>query len=112
MRRLCPRIARGWLTEPRTAAAAALWWDMPSPGTRSAPEAIAAEGGGTWFPAHHTLTREALVQARRLGLRVVPWTVDEPDDVARLIGWGVDGLITDRPDLALAAAAASGSAAS
>lgn len=114
MRRLCPPIARGWLTERRTEAASALWWDVPppSPGNRSAPEAIAAEGGGTWFPAHHALTREALAQARRLGLRVVPWTVNEPGAMARLIKWGVDGLITDRPDLALAAAAASGSAAS
>ena len=30
MRLLCPAMARGWLTEPRTAAAAALWWDLPS----------------------------------------------------------------------------------
>ena len=36
----------------------------------------------------------------RLGLRVVPWTVNRPEDMRRLIRWGVDGLITDRPDLA------------
>jgi glycerophosphoryl diester phosphodiesterase len=98
MRLRCPAIARGWLTERRTEAAPALWWDIASP--PAAPEAIAAEGGGTWFAAHHSLSRDALARARRLGLRVVPWTVNEPDEMARLIARGVDGLITDRPDLA------------
>lgn len=37
--------------------------------------------------------------AHRYGLRVQVWTVDSPDDARRLLGWGVDGLITDRPDL-------------
>jgi glycerophosphoryl diester phosphodiesterase len=39
-----------------------------------------------------------LRRARALGLRVIPWTVNEIADMARLIDWGVDGLITDRPD--------------
>jgi len=33
------------------------------------------------------------------GLGVQVWTVDTEADARRLIGWGVDGLITDRPDL-------------
>jgi len=36
--------------------------------------------------------------AQALGLAVVPWTVNEPADMDRLVGWGVDGLITDHPD--------------
>jgi glycerophosphoryl diester phosphodiesterase len=35
------------------------------------------------------------------GVRVIPWTVNKPDDMRRMIGWGVDGLITDYPDRAL-----------
>ena len=40
-----------------------------------------------------------LDEARRLGLKVLPWTVNDPAQMTRLVEWGVDGLITDRPDL-------------
>lgn len=39
--------------------------------------------------------------AHRRDLFVQTWTIDRPDDMHRLLGWGVDGLITDRPDLAV-----------
>jgi glycerophosphoryl diester phosphodiesterase len=29
---------------------------------------------------------------------VVVWTVNEPRDIARMIDWGVDGIISDYPD--------------
>jgi glycerophosphoryl diester phosphodiesterase len=41
-------------------------------------------------------------QAHRCGARVDVWVVDEPDRMNRLFGWGVDGVISDRPDLAVA----------
>lgn len=37
--------------------------------------------------------------AHRAGLGVQVWTVNEEDDARRLLAWGVDALITDRPDL-------------
>jgi glycerophosphoryl diester phosphodiesterase len=36
--------------------------------------------------------------ARGLGLRVIPWTVNEPGDIRRVLGLGVDGVISDYPD--------------
>jgi glycerophosphoryl diester phosphodiesterase len=37
--------------------------------------------------------------AHRAGLGVHVWTVNSEADARRLLGWGVDGLITDRPDI-------------
>jgi glycerophosphoryl diester phosphodiesterase len=46
----------------------------------------------------------ALVQrAHERGIRVNVWTVNEPDDIARLGAVGVDGICTDVPDVALSA---------
>ena len=39
--------------------------------------------------------------ARRAGVPVQVWTVDSPPDMERLLGWGVQALISDRPDLAV-----------
>jgi glycerophosphoryl diester phosphodiesterase len=41
-------------------------------------------------------------QAHRDGARVDVWVVDGADDITRLFSWGVDGVITDRPDIAVA----------
>jgi len=38
--------------------------------------------------------------AHRVGLPVQVWTVDEPADIRRLLDWGVDAIISDRPDIA------------
>lgn len=35
--------------------------------------------------------------------KIQVWVVDRPEDVTRLLDWGVDGIISDRPDLAIAA---------
>jgi glycerophosphoryl diester phosphodiesterase len=39
--------------------------------------------------------------AHAAGLKVHVWTINGEADMDRLLGWGVDGLITDRPDLAV-----------
>jgi glycerophosphoryl diester phosphodiesterase len=82
------------------------------PSTTGATGAAAREdracGADTWAPAWETLTRAETEAAHNLGLSVVPWTVNRRVDMRRLIGWGVDGLITDRPDRALAEVHSSG----
>lgn len=49
---------------------------------------------------HHTMVSpEYFYWARNRGYRVNTWTVNEPDEMRRLLRLGVDAIITDRPDL-------------
>ena len=64
----------------------------------SVPRLVHAAQVQVWSPFHGNLTRELLAEARALGLAVIPWTVNEPADIERLLDWGVDGLISDHPE--------------
>lgn len=51
--------------------------------------------------ALQVLTAPLLRAAHRNGVEVHVWTVNDPDDMARLAALGVDGIVTDRADIAL-----------
>ncbi|MEU6713339.1 glycerophosphodiester phosphodiesterase family protein [Nonomuraea sp. NPDC046802] len=44
------------------------------------------------------VTKEMVDQAHALGLKVIPWTIDDEPTLNKLIDDGVDGIITDYPD--------------
>lgn len=52
----------------------------------------------------HVVTPRFVHHAHAQGLPVHVWTVNEPGDMQRLIGWGVDGIFSDHPDVLMAAA--------
>jgi len=52
-----------------------------------------------WSGNTHVVTQQFVDDAHRAGLGVQVWTVDSEADAHRLLDWGVDALITDRPDL-------------
>jgi glycerophosphoryl diester phosphodiesterase len=54
-----------------------------------------------WAEATRIVTPRFVRHAHSAGLKVQVWTVDEEADMRRLLGWGVDGLISNRPDLAV-----------
>ena len=54
-----------------------------------------------WAGVIPVATRRFIRHAHQARLAVQIWTVDEERDMARLLKWGVDGLITNRPDLAV-----------
>ena len=47
----------------------------------------------------HVLTPRFVRGAQRNNVAVHPWTIDDPADMERFLDMGVDGIITDRPDL-------------
>jgi glycerophosphoryl diester phosphodiesterase len=108
LRRVAPEIARICLTSERpdhdTIARG-----RPGPSSWTAgldvddvdgsvPRLVAAAGCSVWSPAFQDLTSERLAQATALGLRVIPWTVNERSQMERLIAMGVAGIITDYPN--------------
>jgi len=69
---------------------------------------VKAAGCAPWSPMFQDLTPAELDEAKSIGLKVVPWTVNETAQMQRLIEAGVDGLITDYPDRLRAVLAALG----
>ena len=64
----------------------------------SVARAVKAAGGTVWSPNYRDVTEPLVRDAQSLGLKVVPWTVNDDADLVRLLDWKVDGLITDYPD--------------
>lgn len=118
VRRLAPEIERVCLTIDRGDRSTLRRGEPgPSPWTAgldiddfngSVPRLVAAAGCTTWSPLFRDLTPDATAEAKAMGLRLVPWTVNERAEMDRLIAAGVDGIITDYPDRLRAAMAAKG----
>ena len=64
----------------------------------SVPKTVKALGATVWSPHALDLSPGRVAEAQALGLRVVPWTVNEPKDMETVMALGIDGLITDYPD--------------
>lgn len=65
----------------------------------SIPRMVKAAGGAVWSPYYGEVTRENVEEAHQLGLEVVVWTVNNEADMRRMIELGVNGIISDYPDL-------------
>lgn len=99
-----PEIRTMYLSSPRTLKADG---GKPSPWLAgftpedhgSVPRAVKAAGGKIWAPNQTFLTPELLAEARGLGIIVIPWTVNDPAMMDKLLDMGVDGIISDRPDI-------------
>lgn len=68
---------------------------------QAAIDRTAAAGFDGINPQDLGLTRSHVDAAHRAGLQMSVWTVDDPERLSTLIGWGVDGVFTNVPDLAL-----------
>lgn len=88
MRRMAPHLPLGFLYETAPLSRVARLLAALMPGLR--PEAV--------HPWWGIITAETVRRAHARGQRVVAWTVDDPDAIARLMEWGVDAIITNCPD--------------
>ncbi|HEU4353229.1 MAG TPA: glycerophosphodiester phosphodiesterase [Burkholderiales bacterium] len=62
------------------------------------PRMVHEAKGAIWSPDFRDLDARALAVARALGVQVIPWTVNNPADIARVLDMKVDGIISDYPD--------------
>ena len=89
-----PSMSNPWLQLMTGAAAHAKQHGAPVPLLSPVDHSVARMGN---TPADAPLVPVAELQA--MGVRVVPWTTNDPEKMRAVIRTGVDGLISDRPDL-------------
>lgn len=53
-----------------------------------------------WSPAYRLVTPGLVSNLAELDVKLIPWTINDPDQMVRLLEMGVDGIITDYPDRA------------
>ncbi|MBC8364890.1 MAG: glycerophosphodiester phosphodiesterase [Actinobacteria bacterium] len=81
-----PGLPTGWIVAERYTADLIL-------------ERTVAHGHGTVCPWDGLVDERLVEHAHDRGLRVVVWTVDDPDRMVELDGWDVDGIISNDPGL-------------
>jgi glycerophosphoryl diester phosphodiesterase len=96
-RRLAPHIATSGAREEVRWALYRSWLRWPVSRVAYGGYQIPEISGST-----RVVSPRFVADARAAGLAVQVWTVDDEVAARRLLGWGVDALITDRPDVILA----------
>ena len=85
-RALAPQIRTAWLTVDVPAGCAPM---------------LAERGHSALHPWVKALTEPDIVACHRAGIEVNTWTCDDPARMEELVAWGVDGICTNVPDVAL-----------
>jgi len=61
------------------------------------PKIIKELGGSAWHPYYKDINKKAVKDAHDNNLPVNVWTVNDEDDMLKMIEYGVDGIMTDYP---------------
>ena len=96
MRTFRPEVRTAWLTEGVRESD----WERVS-------RDLAGSGHIALHPYVKFLEEGCITAFHAAGLEVNSWTVDSPEDMRRIIGWGIDGICTNVPDVALSVLAES-----
>jgi glycerophosphoryl diester phosphodiesterase len=54
-----------------------------------------------YSPYFKLLTQQSIAEMQQSGMEIIPWTINSKADMKQFIEWGVDGIITDYPNIAL-----------
>ena len=87
-RQIAPEIVSGFLIE--------------SPRIHNIGNLIRNTGMECYHPAFSLLSDGAVRELRENGVRINVWTVNSEDEIRKCMEWGVDGLITNYPERAIA----------
>jgi len=91
VRELAPDVLTGFLTSPAIDPKAGLVYARRAGHAYVLPHAYALVDAGEAF----------VTEAHADGVRVATWTVDVPEDLVQLFGWGVDAVVTNDPATAV-----------
>ncbi|MFM2078817.1 MAG: hypothetical protein RJA49_2707 [Actinomycetota bacterium] len=83
---LAPQIRTAWLCA-----------EVPD-GT---PQVLVEKGHTALHPWVHALDRDTIDRCHAAGIQVNTWTCDDPGRMMELVEWGIDGICTNVPDVAL-----------
>lgn len=53
-----------------------------------------------YSPDYHAVNQAVVKESKEIGMQIIPWTVNDVSKMKELKEWGVDGIITDYPNLA------------
>ena len=101
---LAPTMPRAYLTTARTLKDSRWTAGLNAADFGSTPQLVkAAAGAGTgpvlWSPSGNDVTPAAVKEAQSMGFQVIPWTINKQVDMTNLMRLGIDGIITDYPDV-------------
>jgi glycerophosphoryl diester phosphodiesterase len=85
-RALAPQIRTAWLCEDAPAGVADL---------------LLSKGHSALHPKVNLLAQSTVDACHALGIDVNTWTCDDPERMSELIRWGIDGIVTNVPDVAV-----------
>jgi glycerophosphoryl diester phosphodiesterase len=101
VRTACLTAQQPWTDNITPLAGKALWTGaVRREDHADVPSMVRAAGGYIWSPYFGDIDANSVATAQSLGLKVVPWTVNTTPEIQSMLAMGVDGLISDYPQLA------------
>ena len=70
---------------------------MPLKNAIELPRLIASLGGQAWHPYYRDISKKIVEISHEANLPINVWTVNDEDDMLKMIEYGVDGIMTDYP---------------